>query len=127
MKYLDLFKKFNSKNRPVNIVYFGKDHHVLKQLSKEIDLTHIGEGKCFYNKIRMTSITNCDNPDIMTANLKIDAVVVDRHSDDGILKFLENKLTENPKLKIISSFDNKKIKNSLNLKTRKKEYFEYYK
>lgn len=126
MKYVELFKKFDSKNRPVNVVYFGRDYHALKQLSKEIELTHIGEGKCFYNKVRMTAVTPNDDANIMTANLKIDAIVVDTHSDEHILRFIESKLGENPKVKIISSFDNKKIKDSLHLKTRKKEYFEYY-
>lgn len=127
MKFLELFKKFNSKNRPVNIIYFGKDYHALKQIGKEIDVTNLSDGKFFYNKIRMTAVTPNDNADVITANLKIDSIIIDIHLNKDILNFIKNKIEENPKLNILSSFDNKKLKEALGLRVRKKQYFEYFK
>lgn len=126
MKFINLLKRTNSKNRPHSIVCFSKDLHLINQLSKEIPLVFISEDKAFFNKTRFTAITTNENPYVKTANLDIDTIILDDHLNNNTIEFIKNILKENPKVSIVSQRVNKKLENSIKLKSRKREYIEYF-
>jgi hypothetical protein len=126
MKFSEILKKANAKNRPVSVLYFGQDLHVFSMLEKEFNLVKLSNNKMFFNKVRVTFLQNDEDYFIATANLKIDYILLDRRTDDNLAEFISVKLQENNKIKIISVFENKKLIKKLGLSLRKKEYFEYY-
>lgn len=126
MKFIDFFKRANSKKRIVSVVCFTKDNHFFTQISKQIPLNFLSDSKCFYNRVRCTSVYTDENPYVKTANLSVNTIILDNHLNNEIVDFIKNILKTNPKLTVICLKPNKKLETSFKVKSRKKEYIEYF-
>ncbi|MGL4449591.1 MAG: hypothetical protein ACRCTZ_00195 [Sarcina sp.] len=126
MKFIDFFKRANSKKRIVSVVCFTKDGHLFNQFSKELPFESISESKCFFNRIRCTGVFTNENPYIKTANLSVDTIILDDHLNNNTIEYIKEMLKINKKLTIVCLNRNKKLESNFKVKLTKKEYIEYF-
>lgn len=126
MKFIDFFKRANSKKRIVSVVCFTKDNHLFNQLSKEIPLNQLSESKCFFNRVRCTGVFTNENPYIKTANLSVNTIILDDHLNNSVIDFIKETLKVNKKLTVVCLKPNKKLEANFKVKLTKKEYVEYF-
>ncbi|MGL5716461.1 MAG: hypothetical protein ACRCXX_14090 [Cetobacterium sp.] len=126
MKFIEFFKRADSKKRVVSVVCFTKDGHLFKQFSKKMPFEFISESKCFYNRVRCTGVFTNENPYIKTANLSVDTIILDDHLNNAIIEFIKTSLKNNKKITILCLNRNKKLESNFKVKLAKKEYIEYF-